>query len=107
MSAIEHVLSAAKALSNSGKNPSVALLKSKLGNSVPMPLIIQGLQRFKSMDKQELAHIGDPAQLASTTPELSIEEQLLQVSDELLQLKQEFATLEHRLTQLEQQGKTR
>lgn len=107
MSAIEHVLSAAKALTASGKTPSVALLRSKLGNSVPMPLIIQGLQRFKSMDKQELAEINDSTQTTPATSELPMEEQLRQVTDELMQLKQEFATLEHRLTQLEQQGKTR
>ncbi len=54
MSPVEQVLTAAKQLNTSGKTPSVALLKSKLGNSIPMPIIVQGLQRFKSLSKDEI-----------------------------------------------------
>ncbi|MFD2179274.1 hypothetical protein [Veronia pacifica] len=34
-------------LVNDGKQPSVALIKSRLGVTVPMPLVITALQRWK------------------------------------------------------------
>lgn len=53
MSPIDQVLAAACALDASGKAPSLALIKSRLGNKFPMPILIQGLQQFKSMPKAE------------------------------------------------------
>ncbi|QYK02506.1 hypothetical protein [Shewanella psychrotolerans] len=54
MTPIEQVLAAAKAIATSGKSPSLALIKSKVGNSIPMPLLVQGLQRFKALSKAEI-----------------------------------------------------
>lgn len=54
MTPIEQVLAAAKAIAISGKTPNLALIKSKVGNSIPMPLLVQGLQRFKALSKAEV-----------------------------------------------------
>lgn len=105
MSSIDTVLSAAKALNESGKAPSVALLKSKLGNSIPMPLIIQGLQRFKAMSSNELADVAEfsaPTPIASA---ISVEQQIQSLTEQLKQLQDAYTELQHRVTQLEQDGK--
>lgn len=57
MSPIDQVLAAACALEASGKTPSLALIKSRVGNKIPMPLLIQGLQQFKSIPKIGRAHV--------------------------------------------------
>ncbi|GIU33321.1 hypothetical protein TUM4644_33970 [Shewanella colwelliana] len=55
MSPIEQVLAAAKSIASSGKTPSLALIKSRLGKQLPMPILVQGLQRFKALSKEEVA----------------------------------------------------
>jgi hypothetical protein len=54
MTPIEQVLAAAKAIAATGKTPSLALIKSKVGNALPMPILIQGLQRFKALTRAEI-----------------------------------------------------
>ncbi|MEZ8027710.1 hypothetical protein [Enterovibrio norvegicus] len=63
-----------------GKEPSVALIKSRLTGAVPMPLIISALQRWKkngvvpkiekvSVDKSAEARIAELEQQVSTLTE--------------------------------------
>ncbi|MCL1076757.1 hypothetical protein D5R81_00695 [Parashewanella spongiae] len=75
MCAIDQVINAACIISGQNKTPTIALLKSRLGSSVPMPTLIQGLQRFKSMSADERVslaqHIGSQPTTFTTTNKLS------------------------------------
>ncbi|ABK49059.1 conserved hypothetical protein [Shewanella sp. ANA-3] len=126
MSPIDQVLAAACALEASGKTPSLALIKSRVGNKIPMPLLIQGLQQFKSIPKAErerLATQSQPVVEETRTAEASpltvttlaqqlaqlqqgIEQALALKNNEIMQLKNELIELKQRVTQLESQGKS-
>ncbi|MFB2652216.1 hypothetical protein [Shewanella seohaensis] len=126
MSPIDQVLAAACALEASGKTPSLALIKSRVGNKIPMPLLIQGLQQFKSIPKAErerLAAQSQPVVEESNTAEASpltvatlaqqlallqqgIEQALALKNNEIMQLKNELIELKQRVSQLESQGKS-
>ncbi|WP_299787597.1 hypothetical protein [uncultured Shewanella sp.] len=107
MSPLEQVLAAAKSISGSGKVPSLALIKAKLGNSVPMPILIQGLQQFKSM----------PQDLIDQLPEISVtqkkakpkEEQseIAELKQEIEQLKAAYKEMSERLNSLEKNNQDR
>lgn len=71
-----------------GKEPSVALIKSRLAEPLPMPVIIKALQAWKKNAKVP--------KIEKSTPALSHEERIKQ-------LEQQVATLTARLEQLEQQ----
>ncbi|MFV0594216.1 hypothetical protein [Shewanella sp.] len=126
MSPIDQVLAAACALEASGKTPSLALIKSRVGNKIPMPILIQGLQQFKSIPKAErerLAAQPQPAVEESSLPEASpitvavlaqqlvelqqsVEQALALKNNEIMQLKNELIELKQRVSQLESQGKS-
>lgn len=69
-----------------GKEPSVALIKSRLANPLPMPLIIKALQAWKKNAKVP--------KIEKTEPTISIEERVKQ-------LEQQVAALTARIEQLE------
>ncbi|MCG9696127.1 hypothetical protein [Shewanella sp. Isolate11] len=101
MTPVDQVLAAAKQLLSSGKTPSIALLKSKLGNSVPMPVIIQGLQRFKSLSKSEIAALQsstDAVQTAQPEPQTI---SLISLNQEIQSLREQQQKLLDRVAQLE------
>lgn len=126
MSPIDQVLAAACALDASGKTPSLALIKSRVGNRIPMQILIQGLQQFKSIPKAErerLATQSQPVVEETDTAEASpltvttlaqqlaqlqqgIEQALALKNNEIMQLKNELIELKQRVSQLESQGKS-
>lgn len=69
-----------------GKEPSVALIKSRLADPLPMPLIIKALQAWKKNAKVP--------KIEKTEPTISMEERVKQ-------LEQQVATLTARIEQLE------
>lgn len=69
-----------------GKEPSVALIKSRLATPLPMPLIIKALQAWKKNAKIP--------KIEKTEPALSQEERIRQ-------LEQQVAELTSRIEQLE------
>ncbi|MFB2778677.1 hypothetical protein ACE017_05865 [Shewanella mangrovisoli] len=126
MSPIDQVLAAACALEASGKTPSLALIKSRVGNKIPMPILIQGLQQFKSIPKAERERLATQSQpvvgethTAETSPltvttlaqqlaqlQQGIEQALALKNNEIMQLKNELIELKQRVSQLESQGKS-
>ncbi|BDM65334.1 hypothetical protein NFHSH190041_27860 [Shewanella sp. NFH-SH190041] len=89
MSQIDQIVSVARFLQLAGKTPTIALLKSQL-KEMPMPLLIQGIQKFKSLSAAELAQISpSAAHNEATSPAAN------QPSSELDELKQQL----HRLQQ--------
>lgn len=126
MSPIDQVLAAACALEASGKTPSLALIKSRVGNKIPMPLLIQGLQQFKSIPKAERERLAaqsqpvveethttdaSPLTVATLAQQLAqlqqgIEQALALKNNEIMQLRNELIELKQRVSQLESQGKS-
>jgi len=126
MSPIDQVLAAACALDASGKTPSLALIKSRVDNKIPMPILIQGLQQFKSIPKAERERLAaqsqpvieethtaeaSPLTVATLAQQLaqlqqSIEQALALKNNEIMQLTNELIELKHRVNQLELQGKS-
>ena len=119
MSPIDQVLAAACALEASGKTPSLALIKSRVGNKIPMPLLIQGLQQFKSIPKAERERLAAQSKPAEASPltvatlaqqlallQQGIEQALALKNNEIMQLRNELIELKQRVSQLESQGKS-
>ena len=104
MSPIEQVLAAAKSIANNGHKPSLALIKSRLGNSVPMPLLIQGLQQFKALPKSEWQHLPE---LEAIPPKTTDEQSnspndvLAHLNQQIIMMQQHINKLTQRVTQLE------
>ncbi|BCV67410.1 hypothetical protein TUM17387_27690 [Shewanella carassii] len=107
---LEQVMAAAAAVAQSGHTPSLALIKARLGNKLPMPLLVEGLQRFKSLPECEREKLlEDAPQLQETVPQQAVttvevlQQEISQLRQEQQQLKQEFAALQQRLAKLEGQ----
>ena len=125
MSPLDQVLAAARSLEACGKVPSLALIKTRLGSSLPLPILIQGLQQFKSMPKAdrerlaELQTISPTTDVPATNDTLTLavlaermqmqqayfERHAEQQKTEIMQLKNELLELKQRINLLEIQGK--
>lgn len=102
MSQIDQVLALARSLQLAGKQPSIALLKAKL-KSVPMPALVQGLQKYKSLSEEELAalvpQLPEPQAPASSEPSEAV--QIAQLHEQLNQLQADYQALALRVAELE------
>ncbi|AZG72702.1 hypothetical protein [Shewanella livingstonensis] len=104
MSPIEQVLAAAKSIANNGHTPSLALIKSRLGNSIPMPILIQGLQQFKALPKSEWQHLPELTDIPATADKSADNKpDLANVIQHVISLQQHITQLTQRVTQLENQ----
>ncbi|PKF51485.1 DUF5320 domain-containing protein [Enterovibrio nigricans] len=74
-------------LVNDGKEPSIALIKSRLSAPVPMPLIISALQRWKK---------------SGTVPKVEKVDAPKDADARIAELEQQVKTLTERLNALEQ-----
>ncbi|MGL5046491.1 MAG: hypothetical protein ACRC6S_02650 [Shewanella sp.] len=126
MSPLDQVLAAARSLEACGKVPSLALIKTRLGSSLPLPILIQGLQQFKSMPKADRARLAELQAISPTTEATAANDTLTlavlterlqmqqayferhaeQQKTEIMQLKNELLELKQRINLLEIQGKT-
>lgn len=126
MSPLDQVLAAARSLEACGKVPSLALIKTRLGSSLPLPILIQGLQQFKSMPKADRERLAELQTISTTTDvpatndtlTLAVLAERLQMQQayferhaeqqktEIMQLKNELLELKQRINLLEIQGKT-
>ncbi|WP_394200362.1 hypothetical protein [Shewanella waksmanii] len=109
-SAIDQVLAAAKSISQSGRNPTLALIKTKLGTSIPMPTLIQGLQQYKAMSATEqqalvpLTVVTEPAKVDSPATNLEeLQQAYNQLNDKYSSLNQRVAELEEQLKRIQGQ----
>ncbi|MFG7350468.1 hypothetical protein ACGMNB_05695 [Shewanella oncorhynchi] len=125
MSPLDQVLAAARSLEACGKVPSLALIKTRLGSSLPLPILIQGLQQFKSMPKADRERLAELQTISPTTDTpatndtltLAVLAERLQMQQayferhaeqqktEIMQLKNELLELKQRINLLEIQGK--
>ncbi|MDO6617694.1 MULTISPECIES: hypothetical protein [unclassified Shewanella] len=109
MSPIEQVLAAAKSIAVAGHTPTLALIKGKLGTRIAMPTLIQGLQQFKAIPKEQwqdlpdLAAMIQPANTETAQDPLTALEQKWQAKFDAVESEfaLKIAALEKRIVQLE------
>ncbi|WP_028024357.1 DUF5320 domain-containing protein [Enterovibrio calviensis] len=80
---------AIQSLLREGKDPSIALVKSRLSQPVPMPLIISALQRWKKS--------GKVPKIEVVTSEKSAEEKIEALEGQVKALTARLEALEQRL----------
>lgn len=102
MDPINQVLSLARHLELQNKKPTVALLKSKLGK-MPMPILIQGLQKFNAMAQSERKDISViPAPMvAEESDHFDDKAQLEDLQNKYAELTKAYTALEKRVLALE------
>lgn len=101
----DEILTLANQLANAGNKPTVALIKSKLSQKVPLPIIISILKSWqhepnfisKADDKSNIAEV------ANTSLETDTFRQ--NINDELAGMKQEITELKQLIKQLIEQQK--
>ncbi|MBR9727379.1 hypothetical protein ACFOD0_12920 [Shewanella intestini] len=102
MSSIDQVLSAAKAIAQKGHTPCLALIKARVGNHIPMPVLIQGLKQFKAMSEEQVQQINDVEPQATSAPETQPDiDQLVQ---QMSLMQQQINQLQQRIDALESQA---
>lgn len=95
-SVVDQIIHTAAKLALSGTTPSTAIIKAKLGGKVPMPMLIEGMARFKALSATEVAK-------AAQTPQIAAEqiEQQHALEQQLAMLQQAYDALAARVTELE------
>jgi len=78
------VVAICQQLTQEGKEPSVALVKSRLTQSLPLPLVIAGLKSFKANPKQE-TKVSEPDE-QNQEPQ-SLEQRVKFLENEVQELK--------------------
>ncbi|KJG15546.1 hypothetical protein [Photobacterium angustum] len=73
-------------LISEGKEPSVALIKSRLANPLPIPVIIKALQAWKKNTKVPT--------IEKQTKELTADERITQLEQQIITLSTRLAKLE-------------
>ena len=102
MSPIEQVLATAKSIASSGKTPSLALIKSRLGKQLPMPILVQGLQRFKALSKEEVAAlVFDTTTVDNQEPEQTTTDTIAALATQITALQLQQLQLIARIEALE------
>lgn len=93
----------ADALAREGKEPSVALIKSRLPEPRPIPEIISALQRWRSQKagkSQEAAESAPQESLPVTPMPAELSRWLTPMQQEITQLRHEVAQFRQSLVQL-------
>ena len=107
MSPIEQVLAAAKSIALNGHTPSLALIKGRLGNTHPMPILVQGLQQFRAIPKSEWQSLPElsaiPAQQNDKASSTQME--LAQVISKMDEMQNQIVELQQKILILEAQVK--
>ena len=96
----QQILAIAKQLKKLGKKPTVALVRGKLSNPVPMPLLLRTLKQFEMMTPEQIDALDDGltanSQQATTTETSQLTElkqQFDAMSKELAQVKKELSNI--------------
>lgn len=96
----EQISRAANALAKQGKTPTVALVKTKLNNKVPLPEIISTLKSWQYDPDMSEVHATEIEQESKDNSELTdaITQAIVPLFDEIQALKAQIKSLEEKLT---------
>ncbi|WP_037443280.1 hypothetical protein [Shewanella mangrovi] len=106
-SVVEQVVIIAAKLHQSGITPSTALVKAKFGGKIPLPVLIDGMSRFKAMSDDEIEAAAHRAN-ESVQNEAKVEQQtddIAQLKAQMQQLLLSHQQLDARIAALESQIK--
>ena len=105
---MDRIILIAQQLSKEGKVPTTALIKARLPKDVPLPMIIQGLQKWKENPHKEINIQTEPALTACADSENSgnfdalldarIKQALTPLVAQINELKTKIAALQKQLT---------
>ena len=84
----EELESVMKSLQSQGKEPTVALVKSRMGTPVPMPALIAAIRSWKNANK---------------VPKIEVADNIQDSPDKITQLEQQIEALTARVSALEAQ----
>lgn len=84
----EELESVMKSLQSQGKEPTVALVKSRMGTPVPMPALIAAIRSWKNANK---------------VPKIEVADNTQDSPDKITQLEQQIEALTARVSALEAQ----
>ncbi len=104
MTISDEILILANQLANQGKKPTVALIKGKLRQSVPLPVLINTLKQWQhdpdftqlnnvTAETQTIAEKNQLSQTVSNEIERAVNQALQPLKAELLALKKQIAQL--------------
>ncbi|WP_394247974.1 hypothetical protein [Vibrio profundi] len=82
----EELESVMKSLQSQGKEPTVALVKSRMGTPVPMPALIAAIRSWKNANK---------------VPKIEVADNTQESPDKITQLEQQIEALSARVNMLE------
>ncbi|QOL24540.1 hypothetical protein LP316_09230 [Thalassotalea sp. LPB0316] len=99
MTNIEEIIITANILANQGKKPSVALVKAKLTQNVPLPLIISTLKTWQHQSDYIAPKSAKPAE--QKVAEVALDENIKQQIDQAVALA--IKPLAEEIEQLKQQ----
>lgn len=91
-SQIDIIVSLCQQIKAQGSTPSTGLIRAKLSNPLPLPVIIKGLQHWKANPEQEIA---SPAAKAQTHEQALNDDELANIT------RSELSSLYSRIEQLE------
>ncbi len=86
-------LLAIKTLVNENKEPTLALVKSRLTSRVPMPIVIDAIKAYKQ-NPDILKQLATPAETKQTEPKHSLEQRVTELETQLAQLVDRIKQLE-------------
>ena len=88
---ISDIIQICQTLKQQGKQPSIALIKSRADKGTPMPTLISGLQQWRSDPNIELTQ--ENLDTSSTNKPLTLEERVKTLEQEVKDLKHEITEL--------------
>ena len=98
------IINIAYQLIKSGKQPTVAMVKAKLSVAVPMPILINTLQKVSAMSPQKISQLLESMQPAAAVAERQVKDngELSSLKAQVTQLQNDVDSLKAQLTNLEQ-----
>lgn len=79
------IISICQALKREGKQPSIALIKGRAAKGTPMPMLISGLQQWRTNPNAEVAPSDKKAEL--NTEDKTLEQRVKDLEQEVAYLK--------------------
>ena len=88
------IIAICQQLEKEGKEPSVALIKSRMTKKAPMPVLITGLQQWRANPKAKVSF--EKEELSKSSNEKSLQDRVTDLEAIVQELQQEIAALKRR-----------
>lgn len=102
---INDVIKACEALTNIGKKPTIALVKTRITGKIPLALIVKGIQQFQSNSECVPTLTSESKLTDSTIDAITDAEKRRSCEDRVSSLENEIAKMSACITALQAQVK--